>query len=299
MIILYSWKYMLFIYFIYLIPDVLAIPQFNEVNGHYANGTTCPAITKRNILCPAVCVSDQRLCPSTLGLSSCPLGTLLCSDGTCQTSCSLNNEQNNPCVCSSYPGVTLKSCRTTDVYVNVENYHPIRIRKQTNEACSLAITNNSHSIIHTWSDEHDFNSVLWNTCDAATQSHLLIKAIPVTFTLTVFLLFFPLWGLWALYKYCREHKYHVHRVVMDEKSSETDKYVLEEDFNMKSHDDELYLRGYKNDWFGYLMVFYISFISLMWMVMLMIITLDYYGHVRYTFLFFLFMMILIHFLGLV
>lgn len=87
----------------------------------------------------------------------------MCSDGSCQTTCTLTQDTNNKCAsCPSNPGVSLKACRSTPLYVDIPNYQPKNATMQLYEACS---NNMKTSVYSTWKDVQT-NSLVWNICDA-------------------------------------------------------------------------------------------------------------------------------------
>jgi len=71
--------------------------------GDYVDPTfDCPAKTT----CPVVCVPTGTLCPSSL---TCPTGTFLCQDGTCEANCTTADAAFDP-ASSSCPSCTPVIC---------------------------------------------------------------------------------------------------------------------------------------------------------------------------------------------
>jgi hypothetical protein len=155
------------------------------VNSHYHNGTICPAVTQNHALCPIVCVQDQLDCPIALGPKACANGLSLCSDGSCQSSCTSNEDSNNKCSsCPSKPGISLKSCLTTSsIYVDIPNYKPDNATMQLYESCTTKMMgNNANFMYSTWKDvkENDYkNTLIWNVCGAPSGMTFPIKGIMI------------------------------------------------------------------------------------------------------------------------
>lgn len=148
------------------------------VNGHFNNGTTCPAVTRPNVLCPVLCVTDQKLCPTQFGPDSCPNGLSLCSDGSCRDNCS--NAASSICSCPSQPGVVLKACKSNAFYVDIPNYDPKNLTIQQYEACSAGMEI-STIVENTWaslsSNQVDSMALIWNVCDAPQGMNFPIRGI--------------------------------------------------------------------------------------------------------------------------
>lgn len=129
-----------------------------KVNDLYYNGTICPVATQHHVLCPTLCVKDQQLCPTP-----CPETQLMCSDGSCQSSCTKTQDDNNKCgYCSSNSNAALKQCRSTPLYVDIQNYKPDNATLQLYETCSNALKT---SVYQTWDDIQQTN-MIWNVCNA-------------------------------------------------------------------------------------------------------------------------------------
>ena len=175
-----------------LYPFVEAIPKFHtgeswwheaslhsnslisSVNSHFYNGTACPAVTRPNVLCPVLCVTNQALCPPQFGPDSCPNGLTLCIDGSCSASCS--NAVSSVCSCPSQPGVVLKACKSSAFHVDIPNYDPKNMTLQQYEACSAGM-NMSSTIRNTWSSlPSNQEAMIWNVCDAPQGMNFPIQS---------------------------------------------------------------------------------------------------------------------------
>ncbi|CEP13878.1 hypothetical protein [Parasitella parasitica] len=284
-----------------------AIPQFHTVNGHFYNGTTCPAATRSNVLCPVLCVTDQALCPPQLGPDSCPTGLTLCPDGSCRASCLAATT--SPCTCPSQPGVVLRACKSSAFHVDISNYDPKNMTMQQYEACSAGMQI-ANTVKGTWaslSANHNATEIMiWNECAPPQGMAFPIKAVTVIAYLSVYLAFFPLWALWALYKYTKEKNFKSTAVDVGRPSPvelngspcssremihHDDKITEEKGFSEqveiedsldKEGDPEsnvLGQRGFRQNRLGDLMMVYMGLISLFWLVILLVLSLDYYGYV--------------------
>lgn len=131
------------------------------MNGQFNNGTTCPLVTRSNMLCPVLCVTDHQLCPPEFGPNACSLGTTLCPDGSCSITCS----SFSPCSCPSRLGKNLKACKSTSFYVDIPNYDPQQVSVQQYHACSSAMVG-THIVMDTWASLKDGDAMIWNVCDA-------------------------------------------------------------------------------------------------------------------------------------
>lgn len=56
--------------------------------------------------------------------------------------------------------------------------------------------------------------------------------------------------------------------------------ILESKANEQLSTNDIKLKGFVNDWLGLLMVFYTGIVSLAWLILLLVISLDYYGYVK-------------------
>lgn len=112
-----------------------------------------------------LCVRDQaKECPAKYGPRACASSNLtLCSDGSCQPTCTSQQDNNNPCgSCPSQPGQALKSCYTSSsVVVDIPNYTPNNATAQLYQVCSNAL--GTPLITSTWTNTI---TPLWNVCDA-------------------------------------------------------------------------------------------------------------------------------------
>ncbi|GAA5816760.1 hypothetical protein MFLAVUS_010292 [Mucor flavus] len=269
----------------------MTIPQFNKVNDRYYNGTVCPVATQHHVLCPTLCVKDQQQCPTP-----CPKTQLMCSDGSCQSSCTKMQDDNNKCgYCSSNSNVALKQCRSTPLYVDIQNYKPDNATLQLYETCSNALET---SVYQTWDDVQQIN-MIWNVCNAPKGMTFPINVDIVVIFLSVYLAFFPLWGLWAIFKYTKERNFHTHQIALKGNDScdspplkETIIYTEEKEETKLEHvsprieqceqtqDIELNQKGFKSNILGSFMIVYMAIISVFWMIILLVVCLDYYGHIR-------------------
>ncbi|OBZ88831.1 putative cation-transporting ATPase 13A3 [Choanephora cucurbitarum] len=181
------------------------------------------------------------------------------------------------------------ACRTP-LYVDIQHYNPERATIQLHESCSRSMINNT-AIVDTWAtlQDSDKNQMVWNVCDAPKGVSFPIQAITVIFYLSVYLGFFPLWALWAFYKFTKEKTHqpviHEHAIIEEIKCEEqTEKHEKEPMAIMEKdqHSEEempLQQKGFRSDIFGGFMMIYVAFISVVWVVILLIISLDYYGYV--------------------
>lgn len=87
----------------------------------------------------------------------------MCSDGSCQITCTIAQDANNKCaLCVSNPGISLKSCMSTPLHVDIPNYKPNNATMQLYETCSNSMKT---SVYSTWADIQE-NSLIWNVCTA-------------------------------------------------------------------------------------------------------------------------------------
>ncbi|CEG75750.1 hypothetical protein RMATCC62417_10742 [Rhizopus microsporus] len=151
----------------------------------------------------------------------------------------------------------------------------------------------------TWADTYTQtgaqNLIIWNVCSAPTGMDFPTPAPLVICYLAIHLGFFVLWPIWMLYKLIRERAYRTSTVSNDavslssvsvqgnpvnekvpEESSAKEKNVQ----STQEKDEQLVQRGYKDDWVGYIMVAYMTIISVFWIITLLILSLDYYGYVN-------------------
>ncbi|KAG0829246.1 hypothetical protein G6F19_007837 [Rhizopus arrhizus] len=209
-------------------------------------------VTQHNVACPVLCVSDQWLCPESIGPNSCPPGQSLCPDGTCAALCSPSR---NPCSCPSNPSLnSLKSCnRMLIIKTDIPDYHPENATAQTYEACSRTL-NMNHTLSATWAGttQQAQNEIIWNVCSAPVG-----MSFPTQATLV--------------------HHANVANEVIREKvddPSETEE--------TKDESEELIQKGFKDDWVGWIMMSYMSALSVFWIIVLLVLSLDYYGYVTGT-----------------
>ncbi|KAK4515331.1 AdoMet-homocysteine methyltransferase [Mucor velutinosus] len=271
-----------------------AIPKFHTVNSHFHNGTTCPAVTRPNVLCPVLCVTNQALCPPQFGPQSCPNGSSLCIDGSCRA--------------------VLKACRSSAFHVDIPNYDPKNMTLQQYEACSTGM-NIPSTIQNTWANlPSNQQAMIWNICEAPQGMNFPIRAVIVIVYLAVHLAFFPLWGLWAIYKHAKEKKLNMihmdhangikingrpqlveletspsssNEIIHCEEKDNSEKGFAEhvdmegsaiEEEKQEDH-NELTQRGFKRNTIGNSMIVYMGVISIFWIGILLLLCLDYYGYV--------------------
>ncbi|KAF7724794.1 hypothetical protein EC973_000751 [Apophysomyces ossiformis] len=245
---------------LYLPFFVEAFPRFNKVNAYYHNGTACPAVTKYDAPCPILCVPDRQYCPEPI--RSCPNGQLLCGDGSCQPNCA---GIANVCSCPSTPGVILQACRS--LLVNISHYDPANAEKQTHQACAASLGVSGYP---TWADISISNmpNALWNVCTAPAGMVFPTEAPFVICYLTLYLAFYIFLACWIWYKSSREKEIIALTALHDGKQSGSANDVI--------------LKGFQDDWAGYIMVAYVTVISVGWIVFLLMLSLDYYGYVKGT-----------------
>lgn len=65
-------------------------------------------------------------------------------------------------------------------------------------------------------------------------------------------------------------------IIYSEEKKEIE-YKVEKHENVK--EEELNQKGFKNDFFGFIMILYMSAISIFWTIILLVLCLDYYGYV--------------------
>ncbi len=130
--------------------------------------------------------------------------------------------------------------------------------------------------------------------------------------LAVYLAYFPLWALWIAYKYVKEKKYRnsilftsttnnkitINAHNSNSSSSDNNSQFSDEEKElklveykkgspssptypqeMKEEPEIVYQKGFKNSVLGMCMLFYVGLISIFWIVILLILCLDYYGYV--------------------
>ncbi|KAI8379410.1 uncharacterized protein BYT42DRAFT_568700 [Radiomyces spectabilis] len=268
--------------------SVEALPRFHTVNGRYYNGTTCPAVTKYNVRCPVLCVTNTSDCPTAVGPQSCPTGQSLCGDGSCRGDC---HGVVNICSCPSQPGIVLQACRASQV-VDIPHYDTSNANTQTYQACAAAL--NVPTGYPTWADIQPAASSkfsVWNVCAPPAGINFPTKA---PFMISFFAMYFPFFiflGLWTLYKRYREKPFDhqsselidpVELLDVDPSAKEKEKVTETAESEVSEEDlsETLVLKGYCNDWFGNLMVSYLTLASIGWTIFLLVISLDYYGYVN-------------------
>ncbi|KAJ2726315.1 hypothetical protein GGI07_000626 [Coemansia sp. Benny D115] len=291
-------------------------PVFNSVNKYDAHGDLCPLRTRTGELCPLMCVSDVQLCPPGFGDDSCPDGQALCIDGSCSDSCGDIPARKNPCGCSfQYPprqAVDLVPCASFGD-VTIEQYNPKDIDGLLDFCSNSFNVSGSAPLWGRWSADQDLpenaNSAdgrrFWagNQCPEAPKYHYTYDE--------------PLWigvfscvgaealilAFWVTYKYFRERSIRSlrHREAgfttastgaafmnSDEKESDSKEKMLdvggsaissssEKDTANSSDEPELQIKGFKNDFFGWIGFVSVLITSLGWFVWLGFWTGDYYG----------------------
>ncbi|GAN01913.1 P-type ATPase (P-ATPase) Superfamily [Mucor ambiguus] len=182
---------------------------------------------------------------------------------------------------------------------------------QQYEACSAGMDISS-TIQNTWANlPTNQQTMIWNVCEAPQGMNFPIRAVIVIIFLAVHLAFFPLWGLWAIYKHAKEKKLNMVRMddangskmnrrlqLVEFKTSPSsskdiihceEKYASEKSFveqvdmgssvTEEEEHEELTQRGFKYNTIGNLMIVYMGLISIFWIVILLLLCLDYYGYV--------------------
>ncbi|OAD04089.1 hypothetical protein MUCCIDRAFT_82030 [Mucor lusitanicus CBS 277.49] len=224
------------------------------------------------------------------------------------------------CSCPSQPGAVLKACRSSAFHVDIPNYDPKNMTLQQYEACSAGM-NIPSTVQSTWANlAINQEAMIWNVCEAPQgmnfpiRADMIIQAVIVIIYLAVHLAFFPLWGLWSIYKYAKEKKLNIihlddangakinrrpplvelktspsssKEIVHCEEKDTSEKGFAEqvdmgssvtEDEQQEDH-DVLTQRGFKRNTIGSIMIVYMGLISVFWIVILLLLCLDYYGYV--------------------
>lgn len=210
----------------------------------------------------------------------------------------------------------MKACRSSAFHVDIPNYDPKNMTLQQYEACSAGM-NIPSTIQTTWANmATNQPAMIWNVCEAPQGMHFPIQAVIVIVYLAVHLAFFPLWGLWSIYKHAKEKKFIMIQMEEDangakinrrppplvelETSPSSSKEIIhfeekdtsEKGFaeyvdmgsNVTGEDqqedhDALTLQGFKRNTIGSIMIVYMGLISVFWIVILLLLCLDYYGYV--------------------
>ncbi|KAI9268744.1 hypothetical protein BY458DRAFT_194057 [Sporodiniella umbellata] len=191
-------------------------------------------------------------------------------DGVCREQCSPSLK--SPCACRSSP--SRRACRAirTDIF----NYHPENATAQTYASCSYAMQMNQ-TLISTWLTPND--PILWNVCPTPVDILFPLSASWVIAYLSAHLGFLTLWSLWLLYKFMRE-KNHSKTQHHPSLSDEMIEKIIE---NQVDSNSEWIQTGYRKDWIGNFMIFYMTCLSIFWMIVLLVLSLDYYGYVSSVF----------------
>lgn len=168
------------------------------VNDLDIYGQKCKLPTYYSYPCPELCVRDISMCP-TNNRPSCPVGKILCVDGSCRETCS--DSLTSVCACPGAPELVGKvySCGSNTLYTNIEGFIVEEKVNQSAAACSQAA---GLSNIPSWTSNPQ--SAMWHQCPTPDYGK-------VTFTEPVFISLYTFYGscllvlgLWSIYKKSKE-----------------------------------------------------------------------------------------------
>ncbi|KAI8393681.1 uncharacterized protein BYT42DRAFT_541902 [Radiomyces spectabilis] len=186
------------LYTLTLLPSLVwSIPAWNEVNGHYPNGTQCPLPTYFDYPCPLLCVREVSQCPQSLQ-PSCPPGQTWCVDGQCRESCPSDLE--SKCACPGAPALVgnVYPCAPNQ-HVDIQNFVA-----NDKDALSLKACSADAGLDGTPAWESNPQSIMWGNCPTPDYGAL-------NFHEPIFIALFVFYGscagfliIWTLYKSARE-----------------------------------------------------------------------------------------------
>ncbi|KAJ9074597.1 hypothetical protein DSO57_1004737 [Entomophthora muscae] len=237
-----------------LLHHALAIPSFHKVNGVFVDGSTCPLQSIFNQECPQLCVRDTKSCPQGT-LKTCEVGTTLCQDGGCHSSC---DGLINPCACglSSYNYVPCGNL----VRSNVNHFMPEFRMENITSSCSNTLKIPAGSF-ESWTEIPTKPNV-WLVCPAPPEPTFTLKEPMFLAAYGIAAIQAILFCLWHLFKQYIEKS--VPRPPAPTAKS-------------KEGQVELRFEGYRNNMFGSLLYFNVYLVTLAWFILLAIIVADNYG----------------------
>ncbi|KAI0224603.1 hypothetical protein L0F63_006748, partial [Massospora cicadina] len=238
---------------ILLVGRVLSFPAFHTVNDFDLSGRKCPLPDVFNYPCPPLCVRSRKECPSGAKFE-CKSGLKGCPDGTCRTSCA---GVINVCDCRrSGRAIEFIPC-ATGAKVDITSFNGTDKDNLVAEACSRLMGVS----VRPWSPDAALE-VYWAACPAAPERRFTFREplwVSVFSTLGVEAAAIAVWGF---YKGVRERG--ATTMVASSRSPTDDGFLI---------------RGYRDDWFGRLVLASVGLLSLGWLGFLAVLTADYYGEV--------------------
>ncbi|KAJ3414429.1 hypothetical protein HDV05_006610 [Chytridiales sp. JEL 0842] len=276
-----------------------AKPFWNTPNDFDLDGRQCPAPVRAGVQCPIVCVNDVSQCPPVFKPADCPAGQVYCVDGTCKANCA---GAVPVCSCSrgytpgsqvDNPGKPFFPCKADPVFVDIKNFltpgnnispTSIGIRPLINacaETGNFSITSTGVPF---------FNECRTPPPSDKYKSPLAAEYLVCYIIAGVEILIF---SAYAVYKsardrnFWRSHGGGVYKSNVSgrdssfprgmQKQSIPDIDVEMEDFGAPQKDSNLVFSGYQRDWVGSAVAFTTFITSLIWMILMSILVLDYYS----------------------
>ncbi|KAJ1974535.1 hypothetical protein H4R35_003561 [Dimargaris xerosporica] len=131
------------------------------MSQYTVDGELCPAVTKRNLECPPLCVRSLTDCPESASIS-CPTGEQLCGDGQCHASC---GTVVNVCTCNggSDLEIALVACPVF-APVDVANFNPSNKSAQITAQCSQEFDVNTVDYAMDWASFSTDYRGAWRNC---------------------------------------------------------------------------------------------------------------------------------------
>ncbi|KAJ1655403.1 hypothetical protein IWQ61_004848, partial [Dispira simplex] len=243
-------------------------------NDYDLNGQQCPLLNKRDMSCPLICTTKPEYCPPGLE-PDCPQDQSLCGDGTCQKDCSLILNQCN-CGAETYPyGAPLYPCKSPGT-VDIPSFNPSNKSALVIDACARSL-NISPSDYGVWGEDN--SQGIWADCPK--------KGYPRNFTYTE-----PLWLViwtvaaaevfllitWTMFKRFAERNVDW-QISSDRSQMSDEKKAPQVDIQEAVHEEDFQLKGYHDHIYGTLAFYSVIFVSIGWVVLLSVITADYYGKI--------------------
>ncbi|KAJ1979257.1 hypothetical protein H4R34_002902, partial [Dimargaris verticillata] len=273
-----------------LVAPIEAIPALHDVNKYTLDGGICPLSTRVETPCPLLCVADPNDCPTAIQ-PDCARGQTYCQDGVCRESCP--KTVTNPCHCGrdlygwtkDGEEITLVPCLTSPL-VDVPEYNYRNKTLQIEAVCAEELGANdvdAYGIIPV------SNRGVWLQCPEVNDNASFTLDEPMWLALWVTLGGEAvLFALWCLYKRFRERNVRLgtiqdHADSMSdfdagEKSATRKKEASPEQSTDTMPPAQFHrLTGYCNDYFGVVMLGSLAVVSMVLLVLLLLLTIDYYG----------------------
>ncbi|KAI9303659.1 hypothetical protein BJ944DRAFT_241254, partial [Cunninghamella echinulata] len=242
-----------------LLPLVIAIPKFNEINKYQVDGQLCSLPTYYSYPCPVICVKNINDCPAQVR-PSCPTGETYCVDGSCRSSCP--TDLTSKCACTGQPSLGQLTYPCSKTFVDLPNFVARNKTELSYDTCStyLNIPN-----LPKWNP--NFNetnpTMMWGECPAPDWGELNFRE-PVFIALYVF------YGscagfllIWVFYKNIREKVIKAqfnksYEVKMEQynaeasskEKSEKKSNVNEDESESIEPEEDMIIKAYKRDILG-------------------------------------------------